>query len=279
MLLTKLISLPISILLFLWMLRIKKKDPFPKGSVVKMIIAGALTTFGTTILTVLLGVIALAHRLGPDAIATILSDPNSEATAGIVAQLNELAGEPDLFSVFVGSFITAAAVEELLKYLAMRLCLRKSGVMKTRMDALVCGDESTDAEMTAVGTSFEFNIGKKLTAEFLASGNTATALVGANDMIAFGIISQLRSSGLRVPKDYSVCGFDNVFTSSMVTPGLTSIDHRLMARCRTAIQMIIQQDNLEDSMAEKIEYTPQLVARNSTAAPIAGKSGNGACDS
>ena len=155
----------------------------------------------------------------------------------------------------------------------------RDGCRDARVDALVCGDESTDAEMTAVGTSFEFNIGKKLTAEFLASGNTATALVGANDMIAFGIISQLRSSGLRVPKDYSVCGFDNVFTSSMVTPGLTSIDHRLMARCRTAIQMIIQQDNLEDSMAEKIEYTPQLVARNSTAAPIAGKSGNGACDS
>lgn len=166
MLLTQLISLPISILLFLWMLRIKKNDPFPKGSVVKMLIAGALTTFGATILTLLLGVIALAHRLGLDAIATILSNPNSEATAGIVARLNELAGTPTLYSVFIGSFISAAAVEELLKYLAMRLCLRKRDVMKTRMDALVCG--------AIVGLAFQV-----LEDLSYASGNVVTALFRA----------------------------------------------------------------------------------------------------
>ena len=166
MLLTKLISLPISILLFLWMLRIKKNDPFPKGSVVKMIIAGALTTFGTTILTVLLGVIALAHRLGPDAIATILSDPNSEATANIAARLSELAGAPTLRSVFFRSFVLAAVIEEGLKYLAMRLCLRKSGVMKTRMDALVCG--------AIVGLAFQV-----LEDLSYASGNVVTAIFRA----------------------------------------------------------------------------------------------------
>ena len=158
MLLTKLISLPISILLFLWMLRIKKNDPFPRGSVVKMIIAGVLTTFGTTILTVLLGVIALAHRLGPDAVVTILSDPNSEATAN--------AGAPTLRSVFFSSFVLAAVIEEGLKYLAMRLCLRKSGVMKTRMDALVCG--------AIVGLAFQV-----LEDLSYASGNVVTAIFRA----------------------------------------------------------------------------------------------------
>ena len=64
---------------------------------------------------------------------------------------------------------------------------------------------------------------------------TATALVGANDMIAIGVISVLREKGLRVPEDYSVCGFDNIFTSSIITPPLTSIDHRLWARCRSAV--------------------------------------------
>lgn len=166
MLLTKLISLPISILLFLWMLRIKKNDPFPRGSVVKMLIAGALTTFGAMVLTLLLAFLAVLHRLGPDAVVTILSDPNSEATANIAARLSELAGAPTLRSVFFSSFVLAAVIEEGLKYLAMRLCLRKPGVMNTRMDALVCG--------AIVGLAFQV-----LEDLSYASGNVVTAIFRA----------------------------------------------------------------------------------------------------
>lgn len=166
MLLTKLISLPISILLFLWMLRIKKNDPFPRGSVVKMLIAGALTTFGAMVLTLLLGFLAVLHRLGPDAFITILSDPNSEATANIAARLSELAGAPTLRSELFSSFVLAAVIEEGLKYLAMRLCLRKPGVMNTRMDALVCG--------AIVGLAFQV-----LEDLSYASGNVVTAIFRA----------------------------------------------------------------------------------------------------
>ena len=98
----------------------------------------------------------------------------------------------------------------------------------------------------------------------------ATALVGANDMTAAGIEAELTARGFSVPQDYSVCGFDNIFTSTVISPPLTTIDHKLWARCRAAVDLIIEQNSSEDGrekvilMADKIEYTPQLVVRGST---------------
>lgn len=117
---------------------------------------------------------------------------------------------------------------------------------------------------------FEYATGARLARELLAREHRATALVGANDMIAIGVISVLREKGLRVPEDYSVCGFDNIFTSSIITPPLTSIDHRLWARCRSAVDQIVKQNDQGHGadksavMADKIEYAPQLMIRKST---------------
>ena len=74
----------------------------------------------------------------------------------------------------------------------------------------------------------------------------------------------------RFCKNVSVCGFDNIFTSSIITPPLTSIDHRLWARCRSAVDQIVKQNDQGHGadksavMADKIEYAPQLMIRKST---------------
>ena len=134
----QIISLPISIILFVWILRIKKNDPFPKGSVFKMLLTGALCTFGATILTFVLGLLVAVIRIGPADLAGLLSSPQSEEATGIAERIRSLSGTPTVFHAFVSAFLTAAIVEEGLKYLAMRLCLRKPGTVKTRMDAVVC---------------------------------------------------------------------------------------------------------------------------------------------
>lgn len=95
----------------------------------------------------------------------------------------------------------------------------------------------------------------------------ATALIGVNDMTALGILSELAAQGLRVPRDFSVCGFDNIFSSSITTPGLTTIDHHLRTRCQAAVDMVITQSTpsrIPTPFVNKIEYTPQLIVRSST---------------
>ena len=138
MLISQIISFPISILLFIWMLRIKKNDPFPKGSVVTMLITGVLCTIAATIITLLFGLLVLVIRIGPDSVAALFSDPTSEAAVGITARIETMSGKPTLLGMFLNAFVITAAVEEGLKYLAMRLSSRKPGVIKNRMDALIC---------------------------------------------------------------------------------------------------------------------------------------------
>lgn len=161
----QLVSFPISVILFIWMLRIKKDDPFPKGSVVKMLLTGALCTFAATVLTVSLGLLVTLVRIGPASLATVLSNPEGEEAAGILARMQSLSGAPTLRRAFVNAFFTAALVEETLKYLAMRLCLRKPGTIKTRMDAVVCA--------AIVGLAFQ------VIEDFTYAGNVATALFRA----------------------------------------------------------------------------------------------------
>ena len=145
---------------------------------------------------------------------------------------------------------------------------RQDGV-ETSVEALVAPD-SREEDGVGGSVPFEYATGARLARELLAREHRATALVGANDMIAIGVISVLREKGLRVPEDYSVCGFDNIFTSSIITPPLTSIDHRLWARCRSAGDQIVKQNDQGHGadksavMADKIEYAPQLMIRKST---------------
>ncbi len=66
--------------------------------------------------------------------------------------------------------------------------------------------------------------GEQLAAEALNSaGERPTALICANDLMAIGAIACCRQSGLRVPEDISVVGFDDMPLASLVTPSLTTV--------------------------------------------------------
>lgn len=57
---------------------------------------------------------------------------------------------------------------------------------------------------------------------FLALSPRPTALFCFNDLMAFGALQRLRQSGLRVPEDVSVAGFDDVFVAEYADPPLTT---------------------------------------------------------
>lgn len=96
-------------------------------------------------------------------------------------------------------------------------------------------------------------------------------------MTALGILAELTARGIRVPSDVSVCGFDNIFSSAITTPSLTTIDHHLRTRCQAAVDMILSRTApaaAPGPFVNKIEYTPQLIVRSST-----GKAREGALES
>ncbi|AEC02469.1 LacI family DNA-binding transcriptional regulator [Parasphaerochaeta coccoides] len=54
-------------------------------------------------------------------------------------------------------------------------------------------------------------------------GNLPQAIFCFNDVAAFGVIKALKESGINVPQDISIVGFDNLPMASMMDPSLTTI--------------------------------------------------------
>lgn len=140
--------------------------------------------------------------------------------------------------------------------------------VKDGLEVLVA-EKLVEADTQNSGVPYEYNVGRQLTAELIRQKTHATALIGVNDMTALGILCELAAQGMRAPQDFSVCGFDNIFSACVSTPALTTIDHHLRMRCRAAVDMIVSHglpSSIPTPYLNKIEYTPQLVIRGSTGA-------------
>src|SRR5437899_7525768 len=68
-----------------------------------------------------------------------------------------------------------------------------------------------------------FDAGYKLTEELIKQKRPFSSIMAFDDVTAFGTIWALAKSGLRVPEQCSVIGFDDVATSSIYSPALTTI--------------------------------------------------------
>lgn len=57
----------------------------------------------------------------------------------------------------------------------------------------------------------------------LGSRGSPTALFCSNDLLAFGVLRDLRTLGVGIPADLSLAGFDGIAFGTLVTPSLTTI--------------------------------------------------------
>jgi LacI family transcriptional regulator len=133
--------------------------------------------------------------------------------------------------------------------------------------------KSADKEAEMPNSIYEIESGYHLTVELLSEASVS-AIIGSNDMIACGIMTALTDKGYKIPQQISVCGFDNIFIASIVNPRLTTIDHCMQHRAKTAVDILIERIEhrgdgkvatpLNRASVYQIEYTPQLIERNST---------------
>lgn len=113
---------------------------------------------------------------------------------------------------------------------------------------------------------YEYNNGIALAKKMLIHNKKYTAVIALNDLIACGIIAGLTQSGIRVPEDISVIGFDDIPNAVMVTPQLTTV--RLSGHLigQRATQMMIDAfESNESGNRVTLSITPTLVVRNSVA--------------
>ena len=108
------------------------------------------------------------------------------------------------------------------------------------------------------------------TKALLAERRDFTAIVAGSDLMAVGVLRALRESGIDVPAQMSVIGFDDVNLCTFVTPTLTTIRQDRQAIGRQAVKLLIEMIDGQTDISPVIIPT-SLVVRGSTGAPPVAK--------
>jgi DNA-binding LacI/PurR family transcriptional regulator len=96
--------------------------------------------------------------------------------------------------------------------------------------------------------------------------NAFTAVIAITDMVALGVYRGLQESGLRIPEDVSVIGFDNTYISRFLTPSLTTVDIPRDELSRAVVAALLSPDKEREDGAQ-IKLPTRLIVRESTAPP------------
>ena len=100
----------------------------------------------------------------------------------------------------------------------------------------------------------------------LALRDPPTAVFCYDDMTALGVLSQIRTLGLRVPDDISVIGFDDLKIVKYTEPKLTTVRQPMLQMGRLAMETLL--DILAGSASNhNIKVPGELIVRGSTAPP------------
>ena len=111
--------------------------------------------------------------------------------------------------------------------------------------------------------------GVKAMAFLLGLPQAPTAVFCYNDMSALGALRCIHESGLRVPEDISLVGFDDLFFASYTQPPLTTVRQPRQRMGLLAMEILLKLMSGQDS-TDTIEVPAELIVRESTAPPREG---------
>ena len=113
--------------------------------------------------------------------------------------------------------------------------------------------------------------GSEIMAHIMEQTPRPTAVLALADVIAYGIIEDTKARGLRVPEDLSVIGFDDLDTSSLIQPALTTVRQPIVEKGRKAAELLMAMlhrggDRGEEHHPEHVVLPVELMVRESTVA-------------
>ncbi len=99
--------------------------------------------------------------------------------------------------------------------------------------------------------------------EAIESNRLPQALVCGTDQTAFGVIRLLVDSGIRVPEDVIVTGFDGILAGRLMPPRLTTIRQPMEELGRRAVRMLLSRNGKPWEKPEKLILPVRLIVRGS----------------
>ncbi|WP_090868251.1 LacI family DNA-binding transcriptional regulator [Oceanobacillus limi] len=114
-----------------------------------------------------------------------------------------------------------------------------------------------------IHTEFLKSGGREAVEYLLSLETRPTGLVVSDDLISLGILSRLEESGFRVPQDFSLVSFNNVYLSEITRPALTTVDVKIYELGAQSAKALIEKTQNKDEPAKRIMIPHKMVYRDS----------------
>lgn len=114
---------------------------------------------------------------------------------------------------------------------------------------------------------FQFAGGEQAAHQMFATDPKPTAVVTANDMMAFGVMRASHLAGVRIPQDLSLIGYDDIAFAAFTQPGLTTVCLPRAELGRQAVTALMQTINHPEGQGVEMHVATYLIERGSTAPP------------
>lgn len=96
----------------------------------------------------------------------------------------------------------------------------------------------------------------------------ATAIFAYNDLMAYGVYKLAVEAGLRIPQDFSLVGYDNLFFSELLEVPLTTVSQPVLEMGEAAANLLVDRiEGADDTGGGSVCFKPELVVRRSAGPP------------
>lgn len=109
--------------------------------------------------------------------------------------------------------------------------------------------------------------GRRKALAVLAAADPPTAIFAGNDLIAIGVLQAAKETGMAVPDDLSVVGFDNTVLATICDPPLTTVAQPIEEMGKQVVDWLVRELNGEADVKQRVILRPELIVRASTAPP------------
>lgn len=144
-------------------------------------------------------------------------------------------------------------------------------VQDRRLGAQIASSAHPGAQLLTVSTTrlgVESGVAAAEELAALPDAERPTAVFGANDLLAIGMLQGFVTSGLRVPEDMAIIGYDDITFAAAAAVPLSSVRQPRAGLGRRAAELLFDEidaaDHGREHVHEQVRFTPELVARRST---------------
>ena len=106
--------------------------------------------------------------------------------------------------------------------------------------------------------------GYQATFRFLELPQRPTAIIAINDLLAIGAMRAISEAGLRIPKDISLLGYDDIPMAKYLVPSLTTVSKDISSLGRVAVKLLLARIQHPERPLQTEWRPARLIIREST---------------